>query len=162
MAVDLYEDAKLMPGASTGRHLRTQHGLVVNGPLFPNPAEGPACLLYAAQNGRPCVVKMLDGHVLPGESGSPGGTEARAVRYGRTLLRQGHKSHFPLIFFRALCTNLPSEAPLAQCKLITLVLPPEHTECTGRAPSFYAALVMPKYASKSTACNWGAWYQGSP
>jgi hypothetical protein len=81
MAVDLYEDAKLMPGASTGRHLRTQHGLVVNGPLFPNPAEGPACLLYAAQNGRPCVVKMLDGHVLPGESGSPGGTEARAVRY---------------------------------------------------------------------------------
>jgi hypothetical protein len=65
MAVNLYNDVKLFPGASTQRHLLTQQGLHVNGPMFPNPAEGPACLLSAAKNGQPVVVKMLPGPPLP-------------------------------------------------------------------------------------------------
>lgn len=34
-AEDLYEDASLLPGASTKKHLMTQHNLTVNGPLYP-------------------------------------------------------------------------------------------------------------------------------
>lgn len=33
-ALELYEDAKLIPGASTCGHLMTQHGVRVNGPFF--------------------------------------------------------------------------------------------------------------------------------
>lgn len=89
MAVNLYNDVKLFPGASTQRHLLTQHGLHVNGPMFPNPAEGPACLLSAANNGQPAVVKMLPGPPLPDSDPlspdwqqqlQPSHTEAIAVR----------------------------------------------------------------------------------
>lgn len=65
MAVNLYKDVQLFPGASTQRHLLSQHGLYVNGPMFPNPAEGPVCLLSAANNGQAAVVKMLPGPPLP-------------------------------------------------------------------------------------------------
>ncbi|KAL0043056.1 hypothetical protein WJX79_007826 [Trebouxia sp. C0005] len=34
-AADLYEDASCLPGASTAKHLMTQHKLTVNGPLYP-------------------------------------------------------------------------------------------------------------------------------
>ena len=34
-AADLYEDASCLPGASTAKHLMTQHRLTVNGPLYP-------------------------------------------------------------------------------------------------------------------------------
>lgn len=34
-AADLYEDASFLPGASTAKHLMTQHNLNVNGPLYP-------------------------------------------------------------------------------------------------------------------------------
>ena len=34
-AEDLYHDATFLPGASTEHHMLTQHGLQVNGPLYP-------------------------------------------------------------------------------------------------------------------------------
>ena len=34
-AEDLYQEALLLPGASTKNHLTTQHNLAVNGPLYP-------------------------------------------------------------------------------------------------------------------------------
>ena len=34
-AEDLYQEASLLPGASTKNHLMTQHNLAVNGPLYP-------------------------------------------------------------------------------------------------------------------------------
>lgn len=74
----LYRDVQLFPGSSTQQHLFTQHGLRVNGPLYSNPAEGPACLLVATKaSGQPAIVKMLSN--VTGEQ-QPGGTEAAACR----------------------------------------------------------------------------------
>lgn len=89
LAVNLYRDVQQFPGATTQDLLLTQHGLHVNGPLFNNPAEGPACLLVAATaTGRPAIVKMLPGAIPPGSQlpgdwqlqPQPQHTEAAAVR----------------------------------------------------------------------------------
>lgn len=87
MAVDLYRAVELFPGASTQSHLFEQHGLRVNGPLFSNPAEGPACLLWATDaTGQPAVVKMLAGFIPSHASAQQqtqqvlGGSEGEAFR----------------------------------------------------------------------------------
>lgn len=52
---------KMMPGTSTRKHLVTQHGLNVNGPMFPGAAAGPVCILMASDDmGRPCLIKLVN------------------------------------------------------------------------------------------------------
>jgi hypothetical protein len=98
-----------MPGASTKAHLFTQHGLSVNGPLFPNPADGPVNLLTACTlEGHPSVIKML----LDRTS-----AEANAIR--------------------ALYDGITPTIPLVSCKLIELCLTEDHASI-GRAPGTYA------------------------
>jgi hypothetical protein len=85
MAVKLYREMELYPGPSTQSHLLTQHGLRVGGPLFSNPAEGPASLVTAMEEmtGKPVVVKMLDDATLAEGQQSqqqPGGSEGLAFR----------------------------------------------------------------------------------
>ena len=88
MALNLYRDAEAFPGASTQRHLLTQHGLRVNGPLFSNPAEGPASLLVAARaNGQPAIVKMLS-RTLPPESQQPGDGQQQQQQQQQDQQRQ--------------------------------------------------------------------------
>jgi hypothetical protein len=84
LAVKLYRDVERYPSSSTRNHLYTQHGLAVGGPLFTNPAEGPASLLRATQveTGRPVVVKMLDNTAAALDwQQQPGGSEGMAHRY---------------------------------------------------------------------------------
>ena len=58
-AEDLYEDASLLPGASTKKHLMTQHNLTVNGPLYPRCEGREICsntwLLGQARGRQICV-----------------------------------------------------------------------------------------------------------
>ena len=77
-AVALYEAAKAIPGSSTKYHLYKQHGVRVNGPLFPN--FGPASVLIASNmsDGRPMILKVLS-NAGSASSTQPGGNEAAAV-----------------------------------------------------------------------------------
>ncbi|KAG2428097.1 hypothetical protein HYH02_014445 [Chlamydomonas schloesseri] len=121
-AVELYRAAELFPGASTEGHLLTQHGLKIDGPLFP--AEGSINLLTAATNeGIPAVVKLL--------CQDAGGAEAEACR--------------------VLMEEKPEDVPLVPAKILPLQLGAEHTSSTGRAPGLYAAMVMPRYVSSLAA-----------
>jgi hypothetical protein len=127
-AVDLYREAQLFPGPSTEGHLLTQHGLRVNGPLFPNPGEGSASLLIeATSEGAPVVVKLLAASVSADSAQQPGGAEAEACR--------------------ALIELKPDAVPLVPARIITFKLGAEHTSTIGRAPGLYAALCMPRYIS---------------
>jgi hypothetical protein len=152
--VQLYRDVALFPGASTQHHLFTQHGLRVNGPLYSNPAEGPACLLVATKaSGQPAIVKMLS-NAQGGQQ--PGGTEAAACRQvqwhccaAARVLRISDKTCLPLPSarcFRALYWNVPEGTPLVAAEVVTLELTEDH-KSTGRQPGPHAALVMPVYAS---------------
>ena len=78
MAADLYEEAQLLPGASTVSHLFTQHGLRVNGPLYPryrsemHSLASPSSLSPVASTG--CESQLLvavqarRGTIMPFES----------------------------------------------------------------------------------------------
>ncbi|KAL0056155.1 hypothetical protein WJX82_008246 [Trebouxia sp. C0006] len=126
-AADLYEDASLLPGASTVTHLMTQHDLRVNGPLYPRGEDGPSCLLTAMHaSGRPCIVKLLDTRVSLDSSEQPGGAEAAAVRL--------------------VCDTAAVEeaVPVVKAEVITLHLSANH-HSTGHGPGKYAAIVMPQY-----------------
>ncbi len=121
-AVELYREAEHFPGPSTEGHLLTQHGLRVNGPLFPNPGEGSASLLVAATDaGVPVIVKLLPG------GQPPGGAEAEACK--------------------ALMASRPPTMPLVPADVIIFKLDAEHTSTVGRAPGLHAALQMPRYVS---------------
>ncbi|GIM06127.1 hypothetical protein Vretimale_10523, partial [Volvox reticuliferus] len=130
-AVDLYREAQLFPGPSTEGHLLTQLGLRVNGPLFPNPADGPASLLVGATNdGSPVVVKLLGGVGAAGAQ-QPGGAEAEACR--------------------ALMESKPAAVPLVPARIVTFELGNDHVSIVDRAPGLYAALCMPRYVSSLTS-----------
>ncbi|GIL77537.1 hypothetical protein Vretimale_2937 [Volvox reticuliferus] len=126
-AVDLYREAQLFPGPSTEGHLLTQLGLRVNGPLFPNPADGPASLLVGAtDDGSPVVVKLLRGVGTAGAQ-QPGGAEAEACR--------------------VLMESKPAAVPLVPVRIVTFEIGINHVSVVGRAPGLYAALCMPRYVS---------------
>ncbi|KAG2424483.1 hypothetical protein HXX76_014535 [Chlamydomonas incerta] len=126
-AVELYREAQLFPGPSTEGHLLTQLGLTVNGPLFPNPADGPASLLVGATNdGSPVVVKLLGGVGAAGAQ-QPGGAEAEACR--------------------ALMESKPAAVPLVPARIVTFELGNDHVSIVGRAPGLHAAICMPRYVS---------------
>ncbi|KAG2501151.1 hypothetical protein HYH03_000966 [Edaphochlamys debaryana] len=119
-AHELYKEAELFPGPSTEGHLLTQHGLTVNGPLFPNPGEGSASLLVGAQgDGRPVVIKLLP------QGGNASCAEAEACR--------------------VLLEPVPAHVQLVPSRLLTITLGPKHTSTAGRAPGLYSALCMPRY-----------------
>ncbi|EFJ43027.1 hypothetical protein VOLCADRAFT_96771 [Volvox carteri f. nagariensis] len=127
-AVDLYREALLFPGPSTERHLLTQHGLRVNGPLFPNPAEGSMSLLIGATcEGLPVIVKLLAQGSSTDSDQQPGGAEAEACR--------------------ALIESKPASVPLVPARVITFKLGAEHMSNVDRVPGLYAALCMPRYVS---------------
>ncbi len=131
-AVDLYREAALFPGPSTEGHLLQQRGLRVNGPLFPNPAEGSANLLAAtARGGRPVIVKMLAGRVSPGSTEQPGGAEAEACR--------------------VLQDKMPAGVPLVPVRIATFKVGPQHSTTAGRGEGQHAVLVMQRYPSSLTA-----------
>ncbi|GIL71846.1 hypothetical protein Vretimale_670 [Volvox reticuliferus] len=130
-AVDLYREAQLFPGPSTEGHLLTQLGLRVNGPLFPNPADGPANLLVGAtDDGSPVVVKLLRGVGAAGAQ-QPGGSEAEACR--------------------VLMESKPAAVPLVPVRIVTFEIGIDHVSVVGRAPGLYAALCMPRYVSSLTS-----------
>lgn len=109
--VQLYKDVELFPGSSTQQHLFTQHGLRVNGPLYTNPAEGPACLLVATKaSGQPAIVKMLSNTK---DEQQPGGPEAATCRQVHWVLCR--RADSPAIsvsgYFCSICKIL-SLAPL--------------------------------------------------
>ncbi|KAL0043055.1 hypothetical protein WJX79_007826 [Trebouxia sp. C0005] len=132
-AADLYEDASCLPGASTAKHLMTQHKLTVNGPLYPRDEGGPSCLLRAMNaSGRPCIVKLLDTRVSLDSSEQPGGAEAAAVR---------------LVYDTA---AVQEAVPVVRAELITLHLSADHGS-TGHGPGKYAAIVMPQYCGSVAA-----------
>eukprot|EP00197_Chlamydomonas_leiostraca_P003989 CAMPEP_0202868806 /NCGR_PEP_ID=MMETSP1391-20130828/11090_1 /ASSEMBLY_ACC=CAM_ASM_000867 /TAXON_ID=1034604 /ORGANISM="Chlamydomonas leiostraca, Strain SAG 11-49" /LENGTH=412 /DNA_ID=CAMNT_0049549015 /DNA_START=115 /DNA_END=1353 /DNA_ORIENTATION=+ len=135
MAVNLYRDVRLFPGASTQRHLLTQHGLHVNGPMFSNPAEGPACLLSAANKGQAVVVKMLPGPPLPDSDPlSPDWQQQLAP------------AHTEAIAVRDLLRDKPDGVALVETTLVCIDLTQQHSS-TGRVPGRYCALVMPQYVT---------------
>ncbi|EFJ49154.1 hypothetical protein VOLCADRAFT_104361 [Volvox carteri f. nagariensis] len=127
-AVDLYREAELFPGPSTEGHLLTQHGLRVNGPLFPNPAEGSASLLIGTtREGLPVIVKLLAQVSSADSDQQPGGAEAEACR--------------------ALMESKPASVPLVPAHILTFKLGAEHKSTVNRVPGLYAALCMPRYVS---------------
>ena len=122
MAVELYRDVEMYPGDSTLQHLLTQHGVRVNGPLFMNPAEGPACLLTAMkETGQLAVVKMLDGVVkLDTQQQQAGGNEGAAYRCApRTCRRSGWLSVPPLCATTHTASR-PSTTRAGACTLTSL------------------------------------------
>jgi hypothetical protein len=121
-ALELLEDAQALPGTSTKSHLFTQHGLRVNGPLFPDAAK--SSLVTAYHLDRPCVVKLLSPRADPASEAQAGGPE-------------GVANH-------DLCHGMPSDVPLVPSKLVLMDLGEGHSDLR-RSPGTYAALVMPKY-----------------
>ncbi|KAG2436525.1 hypothetical protein HYH02_011463 [Chlamydomonas schloesseri] len=137
-ALQLYEEAKLLPGPSTEAEILKQGGLAVDGPAFPD--SSLSLLVAMDAGGCPRVLKMLL-PVLPiagsssasGEAGSSaaasdaaGGPEAAACR--------------------ALCHGKPEAVPLVDAKVITFTLGPEHSATYSHYPGVYAAVLMPYYA----------------
>ncbi|GAQ78953.1 Protein kinase superfamily protein [Klebsormidium nitens] len=132
-ALDIYEQARLMPGVSTKNHLLTQHQLRVNGPLFTRLEDGPLSLLKATDvRGRLCVVKMLPDAVPLNSSNFPGGSEGRACHQ----LLPGAKKE---------------GAPLIEAEVLELRVTQEHGS-TRHAPGRYAALLSIQYVGTVASC----------
>lgn len=120
-ACALYRDAKNLPGSSTKRHLLTQQGLFVNGPLFTEAAKSNLVIAFGAQSGRPCVIKFLDQ-----DAGGASG-EAEATRI--------------------ICSNMPEQMPLVPGQVVELTLSEGHMSegPVHHPPGTYLVLVMPRY-----------------
>ncbi len=157
-AADLYEDASLLPGASTVTHLMTQHDLRVNGPLYPR-CEGRqnkfqhlvawTCkrltdlhltldYLYRGEDGPSCLLTAMHA------SGRPCIVKLLDTRVSLDSSEQPGGAEAAAV--RLVCDTAAVEeaVPVVKAEVITLHLSANH-HSTGHGPGKYAAIVMPQY-----------------
>ena len=120
-AVDLYNDAKRMPGTITKASVFDTLGIRINGPIV----EGhPHILSAASSSGMALAVKILDSSCAAAE-----------VEACQKLCLGGYDAP-------------PSEVYLLNCSSTTLNhVDSQESNILNRAPGSYQALVMPRYAT---------------